>query len=51
VLLTRETYTTTGYDPLAGEEVVAVRHRVAENWSPPIFNSDEGRELLEAVVG
>jgi tRNA(His) 5'-end guanylyltransferase len=51
VLLTRETYTTRGFDPVAGEEVVAVRHRVAENWSLPIFSSDEGRELLRAVVG
>ncbi|RLF15349.1 MAG: tRNA 5'-guanylyltransferase [Thermoprotei archaeon] len=39
-----------GYDPIKGGPVQAVRIKLREVWELPVFNSEEGRKLIEDSV-
>jgi hypothetical protein len=51
VLIYREAYTKKGWDPIKRREVIVTRHRLAENWALPVFNSKEGKKFLERILG
>lgn len=50
ILIKRESYEKIGYDPIEKTRVKALRTRIIQDWKPPIFNSSEGRKLLETLI-
>lgn len=50
ILVAKEPYETTGYNPITGKEVTASRTRVIQIWSPPDFKSKEGKSLINKLV-
>lgn len=50
ILIKRESFEKIGYNPLEKKRVKAVRMRIVQDWAPPIFNSKEGRKLIESLI-
>lgn len=50
ILIYRETYEKTGYDPVKKTEVKTQRTKIAQEWNTPIFKSEEGRKLVERLI-
>jgi tRNA(His) 5'-end guanylyltransferase len=50
ILVHRETYDKTGYNPVKKTNVETTRTKVVQDWSPPIFKTDTGRQLVEKLV-
>ena len=50
ILVYRETYEKIGLDPIKKKEVTTQRTKIKQDWSPPIFKSEEGRKLIERLV-
>jgi tRNA(His) guanylyltransferase len=50
ILVYRETYEKTGYNPLKKIEVKTRRSRVIQEWDSPIFKSEEGKRLIERLI-
>lgn len=50
ILLYKQKYKKVGYDPIAKKRVVVNRFRIAEEWSPPIFNTVAGKKFLERFL-
>jgi tRNA(His) 5'-end guanylyltransferase len=50
ILIARQRYEKEGYDPKLAEEVTATRYKVVSLWDPPLFGSEEGRNLIHQLV-
>ncbi len=50
IMVYRETYEKTGFNPLRREETKTERRRVIQNWNVPIFKTEEGRKLIEQLI-
>ena len=50
ILIYRETYEKTGYDPVKKIEVKTQRTKIVQEWNIPIFKSEEGRKLVERLT-
>lgn len=50
ILVYRERYVKTGYNPVKKTNVETTRTKVVQDWAPPIFKSEEGRKLIEKLV-
>ena len=50
IMIYREKYEKEGHNPLTGEDVVVERTEIVEDWSPPLFGSDEGKAFLRALL-
>ncbi len=50
ILIYRETYEKTGYDPVKKIEVKAQRTKIIQEWDTPIFKTEEGRKLIYRLV-
>ncbi len=50
VLIYRETYEKTGYDPVKKIEVKAQRTRIRQEWDTPIFKTEDGRKLIDRLL-
>ncbi|MDI6886155.1 MAG: tRNA(His) guanylyltransferase Thg1 family protein [archaeon] len=51
VLIAKERYEKEGYNPRAAKKVTATRYRVVQLWDLPLFGSEEGRTLIENLIG
>lgn len=50
ILVYREAYEKTGYDPVKNSKVMTTRTKVVQNWNIPVFNTQEGLELVKKLV-
>ncbi len=50
ILVYRESHEKTGYDPIKKIEVKAKRKKLVQIWETPIFNTEEGRKLIERII-
>ena len=50
VLVFRETYDKTGFDPVKNTEVTTQRTKIVQEWDTPIFNTDKGRDLINRLL-
>ncbi len=50
ILIVRQSYEKGGYDPKLAEHVTATRYKVVSLWDPPLFGSEEGRNMLYQLV-
>ncbi len=50
ILVYRESHEKTGYDPIKKTEVKAKRKKLVQIWETPIFNTEEGRKLIERII-
>ena len=50
ILVYRETYEKSGYDPVKKSEVITTRTKVVQDWNPPIFKTPEGLELIKKLL-
>jgi tRNA(His) 5'-end guanylyltransferase len=50
ILIAREKHEKEGYDPKLAEKVTATRYKVVSLWDPPLFGSEEGRNLIHQLV-
>jgi tRNA(His) guanylyltransferase len=50
IMVYREPYEKTGYDPIKRMEVITKRTKIIQDWNPPIFKTEEGQELITKLV-
>lgn len=50
ILIYKKMYKRVGYDPKKGAGVVTTRSRVVQDWKLPLFNSKEGRRLINKLL-
>jgi len=50
ILVYREKYEKTGYDPNKNIEVKAQRTKIIQEWNTPIFKSEEGQKLISRLL-
>lgn len=50
ILIHRETYEKTGFDPITGTHVKTQRTKIVQEWSPPIFKTEIGKKLVEKLI-
>jgi len=50
VLLYKISYIKKGFNPIKKEFVFVERKKVKADWSPPLFNSDSGKKLIEEIL-
>jgi len=50
ILIARETYEKSGYDPVKKKEVKTLRTKIVQQWNTPIFKTDEGKKLISRLV-
>jgi len=50
ILMHWEHYSKEGFDPMRNKQVTAKRRRVEIEWSPPRFDTEEGRGLLRRLI-
>jgi tRNA(His) guanylyltransferase len=50
ILIARQKHEKEGYDPKLAEKVTATRYKVVPLWDPPLFGSEEGRNLIHQLV-
>ncbi len=50
VLIYREAYEKTGYDPVKKAVVKAQRTKILQKWDTPIFKTEEGRKLIYSLI-
>jgi tRNA(His) 5'-end guanylyltransferase len=51
VLITKKVYRKPGYNPKQKKNTITSRTKVIQDWDVPIFNSEEGRELVDKLIG
>lgn len=51
ILVHKEKYPIEGYNPLIQQNTSSIRTRVVQNWEVPIFNSPEGKALINSLIG
>ncbi|NMX21286.1 tRNA 5'-guanylyltransferase [ANME-1 cluster archaeon GoMg4] len=50
ILIAKERYEKEGYNPKAAKKVVATRYEVVQLWDLPLFESEEGRNLMAELI-
>lgn len=50
VVVHKEEYEITGYNPVLDEKTTTKRTRVVQNWEIPLFGSEEGEEFLNRFI-
>ncbi|ADN36883.1 protein of unknown function DUF549 [Methanolacinia petrolearia DSM 11571] len=50
VIVRREQYTKTGYNPVEKKEVLTERSKVTIDDNPPLFHTEEGREYILGII-
>jgi tRNA(His) guanylyltransferase len=50
IMVYRESYEKTGYDPIKQMEVRTQRTKIIRDWNIPIFKTEEGRKLIAKLV-
>jgi len=50
ILVYRETYEKTGYDPVKKTNVETTRTKIVQDWSTPIFKTEDGRKLVGMLL-
>jgi len=50
ILIFRETYEKSGYDPIKKTEVKTQRAKIIQEWAPPIFKTEAGRKFIERLL-
>ena len=50
ILIAKERYEKEGYNPKAAKKVVATRYEVVQRWDLPLFESEEGRNLIVQLI-
>jgi tRNA(His) 5'-end guanylyltransferase len=50
ILIAKEGYEKSGYNPKAAEDVTVTRYRMVQFWDLPLFGSEEGRALIERLI-
>ncbi len=50
ILIRRESYEKSGFDPLKKSGAKTTRTRVIQDWELPVFSSDRGRKLVEKLI-
>ncbi|MCE8424121.1 MAG: tRNA 5'-guanylyltransferase [Candidatus Methanoperedens sp.] len=51
ILIYREKYYKHGYDPIRKIDVTTQRTKVIQEWATPIFRTEDGRRLVEKIIG
>ncbi len=50
ILIYRETYEKSGYDPIKKIEVKTLRKKIIQEWNTPIFKTDDGQKLINHLI-
>jgi tRNA(His) 5'-end guanylyltransferase len=50
IMVYREPFEKTGYDPIKRMEVKTQRTKIIQDWNPPIFKTEEGQKLIARLV-
>ena len=50
IMVYRESYEKTGYDPIKRLEVRTQRTKIIQDWNIPIFKTGEGEKLIAKLV-
>lgn len=50
ILIYRETYEKTGFDPIKKTVVKTLRKKVIQEWNTPIFKAEEGKKLINRLI-
>ena len=50
ILIYREKYEKTGYDPIKKTEVIALRTKIIQEWNTPIFKTEKGKKLITRLI-
>lgn len=50
IVISKEEYQISGFNPVLGEEVISLRRRVIQNWEIPNFKSEEGMAFLQKLI-
>ena len=50
ILIAKERYEKEGYNPKAAKKVVATRYEVVQRWDLPLFESEEGQNLIAELI-
>jgi len=50
IMVYREPFEKTGYDPIKRMEVKTLRTKIIQDWNPPIFKTEEGQKLIARLV-
>ncbi|MCK4475148.1 MAG: hypothetical protein KAU16_00280 [Methanophagales archaeon] len=51
ILIAKQRYEKEGYDPKAEKKVTAARYKIVQLWDLPLFGSEEGRDLINRLMG
>ncbi|MBC7086066.1 MAG: tRNA 5'-guanylyltransferase [Methanomethylovorans sp.] len=51
ILVHKEEYSIKGYNPLKQQNTSSIRTRVVQQWDTPLFNSFEGKSLINTLIG
>ncbi len=49
ILVHRETYEKTGFDPVTKTVTKTQRTKIVQEWNPPIFKTENGKKLFEKL--
>jgi tRNA(His) guanylyltransferase len=50
IVVHKDEYEVTGFNPILDERTTTTRTRVVQNWKAPVFESDEGRAFLDDII-
>lgn len=50
IIISKEEYKISGFNPVLGKEMKSVRRKVVQNWEVPNFKSEEGIVFLEKLI-
>ena len=50
IIIRREAYMKTGYNPVEEKEVLTQRKKVTADYGPPLFHTDEGKDYISKII-
>jgi len=50
IVIHKDEYEITGFNPVLNEKTITTRSRVVQNWDIPVFQSEEGRAFLNELI-
>ncbi|MDI9394058.1 MAG: hypothetical protein QM426_00945 [Euryarchaeota archaeon] len=50
IVISKKEYGISGFNPISGKEVKAMRRKIIQSWEIPKFKSEEGIEFLEKLI-
>ncbi|HPS89396.1 MAG TPA: tRNA 5'-guanylyltransferase, partial [Methanosarcina vacuolata] len=50
VIISKEEYEISGFNPILDKETKSLRRRVIQNWETPNFKSEEGMAFLQKLI-